>query len=169
MKKEKEQLKLANVEIYKKSTPELEKELELDLEIKKDIEKKKEKNIVGKQVSNSSQSNELNNAIDYVIDKLNESANANFRKTTKGTRTLIRARLKEGFRLEDFESVINHKCNDWLNKKDFAQYLRPATLFGSKFESYLMATKQSNNSNNQIINEIMEMKELERRIKNGEI
>jgi len=50
MKKEKEQLKLANVEIYEKSTPELEKELKLDLEIKKDIEINKEKtSLVEKQ------------------------------------------------------------------------------------------------------------------------
>ena len=36
----------------------------------------------------------------------------------------------------NFKKVIDSKSKEWLNT-DFEKYLRPATLFGSKFESYL--------------------------------
>lgn len=49
------------------------------------------------------------------------------------------ARLKEGFTVDEFKLVIDKKCSDWLNNRDMAQYLRPETLFGPKFESYLNA------------------------------
>ena len=50
--------------------------------------------------------------------------------------------MEEGFTVEDFKTVIDKKCADWLTT-DFEQYLRPSTLFGTKFESYLNApTKQ---------------------------
>lgn len=50
--------------------------------------------------------------------------------------TLIKARLKEGFTYQDFISVIDKKYAEW-NGTEFQAYLRPETLFGTKFESYL--------------------------------
>ena len=38
--------------------------------------------------------------------------------------------------VEDFKKVIDSKSKEWLNT-DFEKYLRPATLFGTKFENYL--------------------------------
>ncbi|EHU5358217.1 conserved phage C-terminal domain-containing protein [Listeria monocytogenes] len=72
-----------------------------------------------------------------VIDFLNENAETNYRHTTQVTQTLIRARLKDGFTFEDFKKVIIIKCKDWKNDSAMSQYLRPGTLFGTKFESYL--------------------------------
>ena len=57
--------------------------------------------------------------------------------TTPKTIREIKARLNEGFKLEDFKIVIDNKCSEWLNDKKMNQYLRPDTLFGTKFESYL--------------------------------
>lgn len=74
-----------------------------------------------------------------VIDHLNQRAGTHYRATTANTRKLIKARLKEGFTVDEFKTVIDKKCADWLNNKDMAQYLRPETLFGPKFESYLNA------------------------------
>lgn len=74
-----------------------------------------------------------------VISHLNQRAGTHYRATTATTRKLVKARLKEGFTVEDMKLVIDKKCADWLNNKDMAQYLRPETLFGSKFESYLNA------------------------------
>lgn len=76
-----------------------------------------------------------------IIDYLNLKAGMAYRPTSKDTQKHIRARLKEGYTLEDFKTVIDKKCAEWRGT-DFEQYLRPATLFGSKFESYLNAKSQ---------------------------
>lgn len=71
-----------------------------------------------------------------IIEDLNRMAGTSFRPTTKDTRKHIHARLQEGYKLEDFQQVISNKCNEWKGT-NLAVYLRPSTLFGSKFESYL--------------------------------
>lgn len=71
-----------------------------------------------------------------IIDCLNNLAKTNYRPTSKETKDKIKARWNEGFRLNDFETVIKNKCNDWLGT-DMEKFLRPITLFGTKFESYL--------------------------------
>lgn len=74
-----------------------------------------------------------------VVNHLNQRAGTQYKPTTANTRKLVNARLKEGFTVEDMKLVIDKKCADWLNNRDMAQYLRPETLFGNKFESYLNA------------------------------
>ena len=81
-----------------------------------------------------------NNIYSHVIDFLNAMAGTKYKSTTAKTQRLIKARLAEGFTLEDFETVIKKKCREWLDT-DFAKYLRPETLFGTKFESYLNASE----------------------------
>ena len=71
-----------------------------------------------------------------VIDYLNKKADKNYKATTQSTKTKINARLNEGFTLEDFKKVIDVKCKQWKNT-DMDKYLRPQTLFGTKFEGYL--------------------------------
>lgn len=71
-----------------------------------------------------------------VVDYLNQKCGTSYKSTTQKTQNLINARQKEGFTLEDFYKVIDNKAKDWL-KKDMEQYLRPITLFGTNFESYL--------------------------------
>ena len=77
-----------------------------------------------------------NNIYSLVIDYLNRKASTNYRSTTKNTQSFINARLKEGYTVEDFKKVIDSKSKEWLST-DFEKYLRPATLFGTKFENYL--------------------------------
>jgi uncharacterized phage protein (TIGR02220 family) len=77
-----------------------------------------------------------NNIYSLVIDYLNIKANTSYRTNTKNTQSLINARVREGFTIEDFKKVIDSKSGEWLNT-DFEKYLRPATLFGGKFENYL--------------------------------
>lgn len=71
-----------------------------------------------------------------VVSYLNEKAGTNYRASAEKTKEKIRARLAEGFTLEDFKTVIDNKCAEWLNT-DYAKFLRPETLFGPKFEGYL--------------------------------
>ena len=77
-----------------------------------------------------------NNIYSLVIDYLNKKASTNYRASTKNTQSFINARVKEGYAVEDFKKVIDSKSKEWLNT-DFEKYLRPATLFGTKFENYL--------------------------------
>ena len=73
-----------------------------------------------------------------VIDYLNIKTDSSYRATTEANIKPIRARLNDGFSVEDCKKVIDTKSGQWLNNPDMVKYLRPATLFSpSKFEGYL--------------------------------
>lgn len=92
----------------------------------------------GYQKSTNSNDNDNNNNIySRVIDHLNEKASKSFKYTTKKTKSCIDARIREGFKEEDFLKVIDIKTKEWKDNPDMSKYLRPETLFGTKFESYL--------------------------------
>ncbi|XOD82273.1 conserved phage C-terminal domain-containing protein [Staphylococcus epidermidis] len=71
-----------------------------------------------------------------VIDYLNQQTGKNYKSTTKKNQTVIRARTDEGFSLDDFKRVIDNKVAEWKST-NMEKYLRPETLFGTKFEGYL--------------------------------
>nr|DAF22456.1 MAG TPA: hypothetical protein [Caudoviricetes sp.] len=71
-----------------------------------------------------------------VVDYLNLRAGTRYRSTSDDTRKHIRARIDEGYTLEDFKAVIDHKVAEWKGT-EWEKFLRPSTLFGSKFEGYL--------------------------------
>jgi len=84
-----------------------------------------------------------------VIDFLNSTTGAKYKSSTKATATIITARLKEGFTVDDLKSVITKKSKEWLGG-DMAQYLRPSTLFAPKnFEGYLNKPDSTQSSNKQ--------------------
>lgn len=72
-----------------------------------------------------------------IVNYLNQQANRNYKSTTKKIRSLIKARWSEGFTLSDFKQVIDTKSAEWGNDAHWSKFLRPDTLFGTKFESYL--------------------------------
>ncbi len=74
----------------------------------------------------------------YIVDYLNKKTGQNYKPSTKKTQQCIHARLAEGFTKEDFEAVIDKKCAEWIGT-EWEKYLRPETLFGTKFEGYLNA------------------------------
>lgn len=84
-------------------------------------------------------SKQKNDSIPFseIVEYLNQKVGAKFRSSTPATKRLIKERIKEGFTIDDFKSVIDIKTNQWLNNQTMNQYLRPQTLFGTKFESYL--------------------------------
>ena len=83
-----------------------------------------------------------------IVEYLNKKANKNYKHNSEKTRRFIDARLNEGFTLEDFKRVIDNKCRSWSNDERMNQYLRPETLFGTKFESYLNETTVSKKTDN---------------------
>ena len=75
--------------------------------------------------------------VGLVIDYLNAKTGKRFKASSKATVRHIRARIAEGYELDDFRRVIDTKTAQWLNDSKMSAYLRPETLFGCKFESYL--------------------------------
>lgn len=71
-----------------------------------------------------------------IVAGLNAAAGTSYRPTSRKTRQLIRARWSEGYRLDDFEAVVETMSARWGGDAKMAAYLRPETLFGTKFESY---------------------------------
>lgn len=117
-------------------------EIEIEIEIEKDIDK-----------------NTMSGNPDFVpeiINYLNKKTGSRYKSSTPKTRKLIGTRLKEGFSVDDFKSVIDKKCAEWLNSQ-MAQYLRPETLFGTKFEGYLNQTVvSSGNSRIDTVNRVLQ-------------
>ncbi|MEE1061289.1 MAG: conserved phage C-terminal domain-containing protein [Ruminococcus sp.] len=78
-----------------------------------------------------------------IVEYLNAKVGTSYKASTKATQKHINARLKEGYTVDDFKKVINRKTEEWQNT-DMSKYLRPDTLFGAKFESYLNIPLQQN-------------------------
>ena len=72
-----------------------------------------------------------------VIDYLNGKIGARYKASSAVNKRLIDARVKEGYKLDDFKRVIDNKVASWSHDQKMSKYLRPQTLFGTKFESYL--------------------------------
>lgn len=72
-----------------------------------------------------------------VVDYLNAKTKSAYKPSTGRTRDLIKARYNDGFTLEDMKKVIDLKTAEWGQDPYWRKYLRPETLFGTKFESYL--------------------------------
>lgn len=96
-------------------------------------------NTVNNNTINNNTNNNINNIkYDEIINYLNLKLNSNYKSSSKETRKHIKARLEEGFTIEDFKTVIDKQYDKWINT-EWQQYLRPSTLFGTKFEGYLNA------------------------------
>ncbi len=92
------------------------------------------------------QSTPVRNSIPYkkIIDHFNQTAGTSYKDTSKATRLKIKARFNEGFTYDDFVSVIDHKVSEWQGDDRMNEYIRPSTIFSTKFEGYLQAAKKSN-------------------------
>lgn len=72
-----------------------------------------------------------------IIEYLNIKTGSKFKATTKPYIQAIRSRLKEGYTVDDFKTVIDKKCREWQGTK-LEKYLTPKTLFApSHFDTYL--------------------------------
>lgn len=74
--------------------------------------------------------------VNVVITHLNNIAGTRFSTDRENTKKFIKARIKEGFSIDNFKYVIEIKSKQWIGT-EMEQYLRPETLFGNKFEGYL--------------------------------
>jgi uncharacterized phage protein (TIGR02220 family) len=95
--------------------------------------------------------------IEEIINYLNNKIDTHYRTTTPKTKQLIIARLNEGFKVDDFKTVIDNKYSTWFKDKKMCNYLRPETLFGTKFENYLNEKVKKRLSDEELINMLKEM------------
>lgn len=72
-----------------------------------------------------------------IIDYLNEKTGKNYKHKAKINQRVIKARMNEGYTLEDFKTVIDKKTAKWNDDVKMKEYLRPETLFSTKFDRYL--------------------------------
>lgn len=79
---------------------------------------------------------EIDNIYTPVVTHLNKKAGTKYRASGAKTQKVIHARVAEGFTLDDFIAVIDKKTAEWMGT-EWEKFLRPETLFGPKFESYL--------------------------------
>ena len=79
-----------------------------------------------------------------IIDYLNEKTGRNYKHVAKVNQRVIKARLNEGYTLEDFKTVIDKKSDEWNDDVKMKEYLRPETLFSTKFDRYLNEEIKSN-------------------------
>lgn len=78
-----------------------------------------------------------------IIEYLNVKTGSRFKATTKPYIQAIRSRLKEGYTVDDFKTVIDKKCREWKGTK-LEKYLTPKTLFApSHFDTYLNSNEMA--------------------------
>lgn len=107
-------------------------------DIDKELDKDKElKDILSGNPTDDLKIQESEIPFKLIIDLLNKVTGKSFRHTSAATQRLIKARWNDGFRFEDFKTVILTKTNQWLKDDKMNKYLQPTTLFGTKFEGYL--------------------------------
>jgi len=90
----------------------------------------------------SSKSNSLSfsKEIKEIIDYINLVCSKHYTYKNSSYNKKIRARLKDGYTVEDFKTVIDKKFTTW-HGTEFEMYLTPDTLFRpGKFETYLNET-----------------------------
>lgn len=91
---------------------------------------------------NSEKNTETTDNAKIVIDYLNSKTKQSYRYSVSSLKHII-ARLNDHYTVEDCKQVIDTKEKEWGKKEEMRKYLRPETLFGSKFENYLNQAKQN--------------------------
>lgn len=83
-----------------------------------------------------------NKVLAYLNKKKNSKRSFAF---TPSNLSHIKSRIKEKHTFEDFKKVIDFKVIEWENSSKMRKFIRPQTLFGNKFESYLIEAEESKN------------------------
>lgn len=79
--------------------------------------------------------------ITEILNYLNLKTGKKYTGRSKAQREHIIARLKEGYTVDEFKTVVDNKVKAWGHDDKMRQYLRPETLFSTKFETYLNDTE----------------------------
>ena len=126
--------------------------LELEINKRKSYSESRGKNKLGKSKtkkiipkSYDFHMEDKNENINNIILAYNTITNSKI-KVTETRKGQINARLKEGYKLEDFKTVFTSKFNEWKNDPVMKKYIDPETLLGNKFTKYFEgANKKTEN------------------------
>lgn len=99
-----------------------------------------------------------------IVEDLNKKTGQSYKHTSKVTREKIRARVNDGFTVEDFLTVNSKKAAEWMGT-EMQKFLRPETLYGTKFEGYLNQKTTIGKTKDQIEFE-QSLAESQRRVEN---
>lgn len=73
-----------------------------------------------------------------IIDYLNRRMGTSYKPDSKGIKSILDPRLKDGYTVEDCKTVIDNMILAWGSDDKMRQYIRPSTLFRpSHIDSYL--------------------------------
>lgn len=101
------------------------------------LENAKDNNITTNNINNNNKeiNKERKEDIESIVHYLNLTLGTKYRECSSTVKH-INARLDEGYTLDNFFDVIDNKYEEWKDT-DMEKYLRPDTLFGTKFDIYL--------------------------------
>lgn len=122
------------------------KNISTSYELHMETETEKEKETINKEIMD-------------IVSYLNQQTGKSFRPSSRATKDKIRARLNEGYTVADFKTVIDVKAAEWMGTEQ-EKYLRPETLFGTKFEGYLNQRPERKKMSNADIARAMDEYEL---------
>lgn len=97
-----------------------------------------------KQKKKTAKEMTLNEFAKEVVQYLNDKTGKHYRYNNKENLEHISVRRNEGYSLHDFFKVIDNKTEEWANNPEMQKYLRPTTLFNSKFDKYLNQVGENN-------------------------
>ena len=116
------------------------------------------KNNIYYKNTNNKDNNIYSAVTDYLNEKTGRAGSEKYSPSSKETMKYIKARQNDGYKLEDFKTVIDNMVTAWTGT-EWETYLRPRTLFSNKFEDYLRwknnknITKKTANDNDFIVTE----------------
>ena len=87
-----------------------------------------------------------------VIKHLNTVNDSKFECKSKSTVKSVTGVLKQGYSINDCKLVVNWKFKEWSNSEKMRKFIRPDTLFGSKFDIYLAEARSQESKTNELIN-----------------
>ena len=73
-----------------------------------------------------------------LIQYLNEKTGSDYKADLSNAKR-VQSLLDSGYSPDQLRTVIDKKCDEWMNDEKMRPYLRPSTLFGDKFGEYLAA------------------------------
>ena len=106
-------------------------------------EEKEEKEVYMSNTSTGSKKETISSGFEAkaIISYLNDETGRQFKAGDRRTNELIADRLREGYQVSDFLTVIDNKVRQWLGDEKMEEFLTPRTLFSADhFADYLAQT-----------------------------
>jgi predicted phage replisome organizer/uncharacterized phage protein (TIGR02220 family) len=103
--------------------------------IREDKDKKEDVQMLQQMYNKSTPKKKHSSEAEEILSYLNLKSGSNYRLIDSNLK-LIDTTLKKGYTKQDCYTVIDKKVQEWSGT-DMQQYLRPLTLFSSKFDAYL--------------------------------